>query len=76
MFIVKMTKCRQMCTMGYPPDVTRRGRQIPPQVPQTSCSWDLLLIRLSAVFSTVQFYDVLHLILTETGIWGPLVTEA
>ena len=57
-FIVKMTKCRQLCT----PLCTRSGRQIPPRTPAASCllvsAPHLTQRGTSTVFSTDWFLTV------------------
>ena len=42
---------------------------------QQAAFWDPLLIWPGAVFSTDLELDVLHLIMTETGIWDPVSNE-
>ena len=66
--MVKMTKCRLNVHTG----VTREGVVNTPTGPAASCFWDPLLIDsahgILTVFSTDQLFDVLHLVMTETGI--------
>ena len=59
---------------------TRKGRQIPPDVPAASCSWGhpphLTQRGHPTVFSTVLVLTVLQEIMTETGFLGQTSSEA
>ena len=66
MFIVKMTKCRPV---AHPPVSRERVVRYPHGHTQQAAPVCPLLICLSAVFSTRSVLTVLHLIMTETGIW-------
>ena len=71
--IVKMTKCRPYVHTGFR---VAKGSPDTPTVPADKLLLGLLLIWFRAVFSTDLFLTHLHLIMTETGIWDPLSSEA
>ena len=74
--MVKMMKCRQMCTRGTP-QMSREGVvQIPPQTPRQAATGVCSSSGLSAVFSTVSFLSGLHLIMTETVFLSRTSNEA
>ena len=72
-FIVKMTKCRQVVHTMLSREVVV---QIPPGSRQQADFCDPSSSGLSAVFSTDHVLNVLHLIMTETGIWDGYSNEA